>query len=167
MSIQHPPRDNARLKNTLPIPALTDKQSHRFFEKVSRSPGCWIWTGAKNSCGYGYATINSVRYLAHRVSYVIHRGEIPEGLVIDHLCRTPLCVNPSHLEVVTDAENTIRGNSPIAVAMAATHCKHGHEFSGDNLRIVTRKGKSHRRCRTCDKVYRGKPKLTKTKDIAS
>lgn len=73
--------------------------------------GCWLWTGALRD-GYGRVKFNgSVTQEAHRASYEFHIGPIPEGLVIDHLCRNRSCINPSHLEPVTQGENIRRGET--------------------------------------------------------
>lgn len=74
---------------------------------VDRETGCWIWRAGMGAAGYG---MNNSR-AAHRVMYERHKGPIPDGLVLDHLCRNPPCVNPDHLEPVTPGENTRRGNS--------------------------------------------------------
>lgn len=77
--------------------------------------GCWLWSGEINSSGYGRISQGNnhcgarVRYLAHRVSYELHKGAIPKGMDLDHLCRVRLCVNPAHLEPVTRSENNRRG----------------------------------------------------------
>lgn len=113
---------------------------------------CWVWTKPTNT--YGYAQITkevdrrSVALMAHRVAYELLVGPIPEGLVIDHLCRVRPCVNPSHLEPVTNAENLRRGRSGQFNA-AKTHCKHGHAFSPENTH---RDALGRRRCRACDRA---------------
>lgn len=73
--------------------------------------GCWIWAAAINEFGYGVAfpKAEGRTRLAHRVTYQMLNGTIPEGLQIDHLCRIRNCVNPSHMELVTPRENTLRG----------------------------------------------------------
>lgn len=111
--------------------------------------GCWDWQGAKNSRGYGCVTNGKgTSMLAHRRAYMELVGEIPEGLQIDHLCMNKACVNPAHLEPVTQLENTRRASALI------THCKQGHPFEGDNLRVVThRAGKPHRVCVTCQRAW--------------
>lgn len=70
--------------------------------------GCWIWNGAIHKSGYGQIKWEGKSTVAHRVIYTIFKGEIPKGLVIDHLCNIKKCVNPEHLEAVTYAENTQR-----------------------------------------------------------
>lgn len=80
----------------------------RFWAKVKKTKTCWLWTAA-SSRGYGQLGINKKLIYAHRFSYELHRGKIPQGLHIDHLCRVKKCVNPRHLEVVTQRQNTIRG----------------------------------------------------------
>ena len=84
----------------------------RFLKYVTKTPDCWIWTGAragkKNGPWYGHFRLNGSHKGAHRFSYEHYVGEIPEGLQIDHLCFNTLCVNPKHLEAVTAKENCIR-----------------------------------------------------------
>lgn len=81
-----------------------------FYEKIIPEPntGCWLWTGATNPWGYGNVklkrskkTINS-----HRLSWILHRGEIPKKLLVLHKCDTPACVNPEHLWLGTAKQNT-------------------------------------------------------------
>lgn len=123
----------------------------RFWAKVNKTEGCWLWTGYSTS-GYGYLRWgpqeNQQFEGAHRYAYTKLRGPIPEGLVLDHLCRTPLCVNPDHLEVVTNAVNVLRGMSPPARNARKTHCKRGHEFTAENTRWSSR---GHRSCKSCDR----------------
>jgi hypothetical protein len=120
----------------------------RLWSRVDASGDCWEWTGAK-VMGYGRIghLVNGRKRVAqvHRVAYELLVGPIPAGMHIDHLCRNHSCVNPDHLEVVTQATNNLRGYSPIARAARRTHCPSGHPYSGSNL-IVFR---GHRICRTC------------------
>ena len=125
----------------------------RFWAKVDRgSPtDCWLWTAGTLRGGYGAFSPESGRQAsAHRVAYELTHGSIPDGLVLDHLCRTPACVNPAHLEPVTHRENTLRGTAPTAVNARKTHCANGHEFTPDNT-YVTRNG--GRNCRACHRDY--------------
>ena len=110
---------------------------------------CWIWTRTKDKDGYGYFMKNYKNIKAHRFYYAMYKGPIPQGYVIDHLCRTPSCVNPDHLEAVTHRENTMRGNSKQAKWAKRTHCDKGHAYSGDNL-ILKQGG---RYCRICRDNY--------------
>jgi hypothetical protein len=118
---------------------------------------CWLWTGGTTD-GYGRFHIpnptpgprqKSVR--AHIYAYNELVGEVPEGLVIDHLCRVRCCVRPSHLEPVTPAENLARGTGFGSVTMRTGFCKRGHSFSGDNILIV-HSGKD-RVCKACSDIY--------------
>lgn len=107
--------------------------------------GCWLWLGPMRSNGYGFLVISEKMPSAHRLIYEAEVGPIPPSLVLDHLCRNPSCVNPDHLEPVTQAENCRRGNVGQNNARK-THCPSGHEYTHDNTLIST-DGK--RRCRTC------------------
>lgn len=123
----------------------------RFRSKfITDESGCWLWTATINNKGYGqfYSQERRTKVYAHRWSYEHNVGPIPEGLVIDHLCRTPRCVNPEHLEPVTFAENLRRGEGGLRrqqLMAARTHCRNGHEFIESN---VYRYG-GERRCRAC------------------
>lgn len=108
--------------------------------------GCWIWKRKLNHAGYGQIR-DCGRYVGtHRVTYQHFKGPIPEGLHIDHLCRTPACCNPEHLEAVTCKENLRRGIGVNAINSGKTHCLRGHPLSGPNL---YRDPKGRRRCREC------------------
>jgi len=114
----------------------------RFWFYVEKTTNCWSWKGHIGTLGYGQFRFNYKRISPHRFSYEIHKGKIPKGLVIDHLCRNPKCVNPDHLEVVTRAENVMRGFSPHAINARKTHCKKGHKLD------------ESRKCKKCQKMYR-------------
>lgn len=114
--------------------------------KADPISGCHVWTASVDGGGYGRLMHNGRRVLAHRFAYELVRGPIPGGLVIDHLCRNRRCCNPDHLEVVTFAENVLRGEGAPAKNARRTHCVNGHALSGANLRVDKRGG---RVCRTC------------------
>ncbi len=125
----------------------------RFWPKVAVAgpEECWEWTAHKNFGGYGEIKAGAPSrksLMAHRVSYELAGKSIPDGLQLDHLCSNPGCVNPQHLEPVTCRENLMRGNTWAAHNASKTHCNHGHEFSGGNLRIEP---DGSRACRMCNK----------------
>lgn len=128
-------------------------QDDRFWSKVAvgHPLGCWQWTGWTNRLGYGITRYDGREQRVHRVAFQLLRGSLPERddhgkrLVIDHLCRNRSCVNPDHLEPVTDGENIRRGEGLSAKRARQQRCRRGHLLAGDNL-IVRRSG---RRCRTC------------------
>jgi hypothetical protein len=133
----------------------------RLTAKVDFTPFCWLWTGAKTHDGYGNIGVGKYkRFAAHRITYQMFRGPIPEGLQLDHLCRVRHCVNPFHLEAVTCRENILRGEGVCARHARRTHCKHGHELAGDNLRVAL---DGERICRTCHRE--GNRKLAKRRWI--
>ena len=132
----------------------------RFWSRVDKrgSEECWLWTGKLNQGGYAYLHAWGRQNVgAHRVSYVLNVGPIPEGLHIDHLCRVRHCVNPAHLEPVTMAENTRRGllwEKCGGFQKSKTHCPQGHEYTSENtsLRKGKREGLYRRDCRTCHRA---------------
>jgi hypothetical protein len=77
----------------------------RFWKKVNKTAGCWNWTAYKNPLGYGAFSSPSGSRQAHRYSYELANGPIPEGMVIDHICHSPSCVNPDHLRACTQKQN--------------------------------------------------------------
>jgi hypothetical protein len=115
--------------------------------KIQVTESCWLWTGSCHP-DTGYGRIWFDRHddrLAHRVIYEWVKGPIPEGLTIDHLCRVRRCVNPAHLEAVTNVENVMRGESPWAQNARKTHCHRGHPFNPENTWL----NKGMRHCREC------------------
>ena len=114
-----------------------------FWRKVTTHPetDCWIWTSSRTNRGYGTFTHNNRnKGGAHRIAYETFKGPIPTGKEIDHLCRNPSCVNPTHLEIVTGRENKLRGKTINATNAAKTHCPSGHEYV---------QGKHQRCCPIC------------------
>lgn len=136
------------MTNSLYSPAVIN----RFWSKVQRDDECWSWTACVLSTGYGQFSYRdgaaSHRRLAHRMAYELHKGSIPDGLCLDHLCRNRKCVNPDHLEPVTIRENLLRGNTFAAHNAAKTVCKHGHPFTPENT-LRQRRG---RLCRECSRL---------------
>lgn len=209
-----PPSENGRRAwlvrgtSALTSPFIKKKrpaQFERFNSKWKRNSdnGCWEWQAALTKNGYGVARHPVWGSRAHRVSYFLYKGPIPDGLHIDHLCRNRKCVNPDHLEVVTITENNRRAKGwayqkakthcprghlyddantffrhgwrmcrackrqsdsrkykrPGKKGVPpGTHCKRGHPFSGENLRI--NKATGQRICRTCHREWRLERKAT-------
>lgn len=102
-------------------------EADRFWPKVDidlmNPDGCWEWIGCKNRGGYGLFRFDDRNQPAHRWSYIDTKGEIPDGVELDHLCRNHSCVNPDHLEAVTHQENMRRG---YAAKVKSPYCKKGH-----------------------------------------
>lgn len=114
-------------------------------ERVTVKPsGCWLWNGSLTD-GYGSFYLDGRNRKAHIASYVIFVGSVPEGKVLDHLCRIRDCVNPEHLEPVTQQVNVLRGEGIAAVNARKTHCKNGHEFTPENIYWF----RGLRYCRAC------------------
>lgn len=148
----------------------------RFSKLYAKSPElsfngapCWIWIGAiKTKTGYGSFgwKHRSQTISAHRASYLLHVGEIPNGFHIDHLCRVRSCVNPAHLEPVSCSENLRRGEVGHYLRdkqLAKTHCPAGHPYSEENT--YTAPGTISRSCRICSKqkqTARNKGRTIKT-----
>ena len=138
---------------------LDPRLPSRFWEKCIPEPnsGCWLWIGATDRAGYG--RIQRGRPVigttgAHRFAYLALSGDVPVGLDLDNLCRTPCCVNPSHLEPVTRSTNVRRGLRPAQLGrevvqrgLERTHCKHGHLLDVQNTYIRPDNGR--RQCCVC------------------
>jgi hypothetical protein len=83
---------------------MDDDTLYRFESKIDKTDDCWLWMSSKDSYGYGTFSIKNYPHLAHRLTYMIYNGTIPDGMVVRHKCRNK-CVNPEHLEIGTHAEN--------------------------------------------------------------
>lgn len=150
----------------------------RFWSKVEKTEeGCWLWTAAKFSTGYGVFQLRRKAMKAHRVAYGLLVGPVVDGLVLDHACHNEdtscrggtscphrACVNPAHLRAVTQRQNVLasRNTEPYRQSHK-THCSQGHEFTEETTR---RDEKGHRYCVICkrergrltDLKRRAKPK---------
>lgn len=128
--------------------ARLDAAVARYWTKVEKTDTCWLWTGGVHKgTGYGQGGLLG-ETIAHRAAYRLAFGSIPDGLVIDHLCRVKTCVNPAHLEAVPQRENVRRG---IAVELRhlrprapKTHCLNGHARTVDQI-------SSNGACRVCQR----------------
>lgn len=126
----------------------------RFWSKVDRRgpEECWPWTGPVHKRGYGKITDDRTTLLAHRVAFSMESGRIKSDLIVDHICNNPICVNPGHLQMITQRRNVMRGKGLAAENARKTHCKNGHPLSGENLVLIRQKnGRNERRCRTCSR----------------
>lgn len=118
----------------------------RFWEKVDKTDGCWLWLGAPNSEGYGHIAQGGKTHAAHRLSWTLTGHTLTPGMTLDHLCRNRICVRPDHLEEVTNVANILRGSGSPAQNARKTHCPYGHPLSGENLYVrVT----GRRQCKAC------------------
>jgi hypothetical protein len=127
----------------------------RFWEKVLKTDGCWVWIAARNPLGYGLASVESRTIKAYRVSWELSNGPIPKGLCVLHRCDNPPCVNPDHLFLGTIRDNNIdrqrKGrtkNLDLGPGhyRARTHCPAGHPYDGTNVRF---RPDGRRRCAAC------------------
>lgn len=126
----------------------------RIQDKISQVLGpldtpCWLWTGARQSRGYGCVLWEGRVQLVHRVLYTLVKGAIPPGFHADHLCQDKACVNPEHLEAVQPQENQARSDGSWLGGernRTKTHCPHGHAYTGTNLYV---RPNGNRDCRAC------------------
>ena len=126
-----------------------------------RSSSCWEWK-SPDARGYGKFHFHGMSHQAHRVAWVIHRGVIPELMVLDHVCRNRSCVNPDHLEIVTQKANVHR--SPLMgwdMTQGAAQCQRGHDVSSPDSWVVVAKS-GRRFCRECHRA-RGRAAYRKSK----
>lgn len=132
------------------------RKFYRFVRITSNDGECWLWLSSKTALGYGRGYVRGVgRFGAYRLSYELAHGKIADGLVIDHLCHNPSCVNPLHLEAVTHGENIRRqrkfkGSIPHPPYRGQT-CAKGHPLTDDNI-VPSWARRGARRCLTCSRI---------------
>lgn len=134
----------------------------RIFGGIEKTADCWLWKGSPRPNGYCAIWYKQRSRLAHRLVYEILVGPIPEGLTIDHLCGNKRCVNPDHLEPVTQKENTLRAQKKAGILSAKTHCPQGHEYTEGNTNRSCRR----RRCLTCHREREASRRLRMKERIA-
>lgn len=118
--------------------------------KVPELGECMVYDGQRSPDGYGVVRIERKHQMVHKYMWSLENGPVPDGLQLDHLCNNEPCWRQDHLEAVTPRENSLRSNSPASHNSRKTHCKHGHELSGENLKQWTSaSGNRRRECRDC------------------
>lgn len=146
-----------------PLGTVRLAATDRFWSKVDRDGPipdfaphlgpCWLWTAKRDTYGYASFWFDGANVGGHRFAWLhIANRVIPGGLHLDHLCRIRHCTNPDHLEVVTVAQNVLRGVGLAAENARKTHCIHGHEFSPENRLVYWRDGGQRRSCRMCSRA---------------
>jgi hypothetical protein len=129
---------------------VTPRDIFRLALQVERSEaGCWEWRGARTAGGYGAIWLEGKIRYAHRVVYELANGAIPDGFQIDHLCKNRGCVNPAHIEAVTQLVNNMRSDSICAKNARKEFCVHGHSLADASVNVL-----GHRKCRTCERRYK-------------
>lgn len=135
--------------------------------RIDEATGCRVWQGSRFGGGYGQINAGPGRTkYAHRVAWEVARGPIPDGLVLDHLCRNRACINPDHLRPITNRENILAGVGAPAMHATKDRCPRGHVYD-----MRTKDGR--RGCRVCKneqvKLYhrrvRGSPLYWEDSDV--
>ncbi len=125
----------------------------RLLSNIKREGNCWIWTGTVNERGYGTIGYKNKTWSVHRISYLLIGGKpLTPGLVLDHLCRNRPCINPNHLEEVTNKENILRGNGFGAINARKTECNYGHKLVNDNVYHHPDGSRECHKCRKSRKI---------------
>lgn len=122
---------------------LTPAEHERFMSKTAKQGDCWLWQAPLDKDGYGVFYLRRRPRRAHRVGWYMLRGEIPAGMVINHVCGNRHCVNPQHLEMVTVRENALKDSRSLGALNARKmHCPEGHNYD----RVYS----GQRYCSTCE-----------------
>lgn len=143
---------------------------HKFMSKVDQKGpnGCWIWMGGvRNADGYGLISLSAVcsSKLTHRISFVLHRGPIFNGVCVLHRCDNPPCVNPDHLFLGKEVDNVhdmLKKGRHKTPFKKLTHCKRGHLFTEKSTYI---KPDGKRNCKICAATGALNRRLTKQKEV--
>lgn len=140
---------------TSPIPRLTTEQRRRFWSRVRKTRGCWLWDGLKNKAGYGRVSFNRQYYLAHRIAWALLKGIDPGQRLGCHKCDTPACVRPhskKHVFLGTQTENMSDASAKGRHwKLRNSTCPRGHAFIGAN--IYRMPGRKTRYCRACHTIH--------------
>lgn len=129
----------------------------KFWARVARSDGCWLWTGGTGPRGYGVVRYQGAAFRAHRLAWILTHGPIPEGLFVCHHCDNPPCCNPAHLFLGTGADNmrdmANKRRGYHVGSKYRTHCKRGHAFDEANTKFDSLPNRNiSRHCIICDKA---------------
>lgn len=129
------------------LAAWGEQSRIKFWSRVTKTPGCWQWGGSVTGYGYGQYChrISGLTMRAHKLAWELEHGPVPDGLVLDHLCRNRLCVRPDHLEPVPNRVNVLRGVGTSAVNARKEQCVRGHQLD-------RRDADGRRRCESCEQI---------------
>jgi hypothetical protein len=131
---------------------LTPAEAERFHNRYAvSSGGCWLWQGPLDRDGYGTFYLRRKNRRAHRVAWFSLNGPIPDGHVVNHVCRKRSCVNPQHLTLVTRLENVMRDSASLTyINSQKVACPRGHKYDGEY--VNRRTGKRERTCSICHRA---------------